>query len=145
MRELPRLQKEAPGPTGNPLVRENSTLYKRWLRGAAHYLRKTQKGYMPPLRNRYDKHCAIDLGHRRPRFPAAGRRRRTYDSLLHSFAKKTSPSRFRRVSTLKFQAIYPGLSNDARRDQLDLMLGRVLRQRCALSRKLNRVAYLSTG
>jgi hypothetical protein len=100
---------------------------------------------MPPLRNRYDKHCAIDLGHRRPRFPAAGRRRRTYDSLLHSFAKKTSPSRFRRVSTLKFQAIYPGLSSDARRDQLDLMLGRVLRQRRALSRKLNRVAYLSTG
>jgi len=145
LRELPHLQKGASGPTGNLLVRENNTLYKRWLHGAARYLRKTQKGYMPPIRNRYDGHCALDLGRRRPRFPAAGRRRRSYDSLLHSFAKKTSPSRFRRVSSLKFQPIYPGLSNDARRDQLVLTLGRALRQRRALSRKLNRTAYLSAS
>ena len=145
LRELPHLQKEASGPTGAPLARENNTLYKRWLHGATRYLRKTQKGYMPPTRNRYDKHCALDLERRRPRFPAAGRRRRSYDSLLHSFAKKTSPSRFRRASSLKFQPIYPSLSDDAHRDQLTLALGRALCQRRSLAHKLNRTAYLSVS
>lgn len=36
------------------------------------------------------------------RFPAAGRRKRSFDSMLHAFARRTSPARFRRTSVLRF-------------------------------------------
>ena len=66
-------------------------------------LKRTQGGYTPTKRSRYTENVATVFGRRRVRFPASGRRRRSYDALLHAFAKKISPSRFRRVSKLRFR------------------------------------------
>lgn len=103
----------------------------------------TQKLHTAPIRNRYEKNYAIDFGRRRLRFPAAGRRKRSYDSLLQVFAKKTSPSRFRRAAITRFPRPAPRLANDYRQNQRLLRSHRVLRQRRALARKFGRVAYLS--
>lgn len=85
------------------LRRERSKAYKRWLSGVEGKLKRTQVIYTPMARSRYTENVSTIYGRHRLRFPASGRRRRSYDSLLHAFAKKVSPGRFRRVSKLRFR------------------------------------------
>src|ERR1700712_231550 len=73
-------------------------------------LKRTQHGYTPTSRSRYTDNVATTFGRRRARFPASGRRRKSYDSLLHAFAKKIGPARFRRVSKLRFHWVAPRLT-----------------------------------
>jgi len=101
LRELPRAGTELAPDT--LLRREQSKVYKRWLSGVEGMFKRTQDGYTPTNRSRYTDNVATTFGRRRVRFPASGRRRRSYDSLLHAFAKKISPSRFRRTSKLRFR------------------------------------------
>jgi hypothetical protein len=101
LRELPQAGIEL-----NPddlLRREQSKAYKRWLAGAEGILKRPQLGYTPTSRSRYTDNVATSYGRQHIRFPASGRRRKSYDSLLHAFAKKVSPSRFRRTSKFRFQ------------------------------------------
>lgn len=97
---------------GTVLRRENSRVYKRWLAGVEGASKRSQLGYTPASRSRYTDNVSTAFGRRRARFPASGRRRKSYDSLLHAFAKKISPSRFRRASRLRFAHITPELSDD---------------------------------
>lgn len=85
------------------LQREHSKVYKRWLAGVEGMLKRTQIGYTPTKRSRYTENVATTYGRYRVRFPASGRRRKSYDSLLHAFAKKVSPGRFRRAAKLRFR------------------------------------------
>lgn len=101
LRELP--QAGAVLNPNNLLRREQSKAYKRWLAGAEGMLKRSRLGYIPTSRSRYTDNVATSYGRQRIRFPASGRRRKSYDSLLHAFAKKVSPSRFRRTSKLRFQ------------------------------------------
>jgi hypothetical protein len=101
LRELPHLNTKL---TPDALLRrEQSKVYKRWLSGVEGMFKRTQGGYAPTSRSRYTDNTATAFGRRRVRFPASGRRRRSYDSLLHAFAKKISPSCFRRVSKTRFR------------------------------------------
>jgi len=88
---------------------------------------------------------ATSYGRQRVRFPASGRRRKSYDSLLHAFAKKVSPSRFRRTSKLRFHWATPKLSTDFQENVSALapLFGSNRRQ--YLAQKLSTVAYLSSG
>lgn len=135
-RELPMLQKSATLDP-NPLRRENSVLYKHWLHGAERFLKQSQRGYTPTSRSRYSSNYARDFGRRRLRFPASGRRRRSYDSMLHAFVKKVSPGQFRRSSVLRFAKARPKSSGDFRETLLTTAVSAVLHRQRLLARKLS--------
>jgi ribosomal protein S4 len=63
--------------------------------------------------------------------------------MLHAFAKRTSPSRFRRLSTLRFQQIHPRVRRDYKVNLRTHELTGALRRRRLLAHKLSRVAYLT--
>jgi hypothetical protein len=86
---------------------------------------------------------STNFGRRRTRFPASGRRRKSYDSLLHAFAKKVSPGRFRRAAKLRFRWAHPKLSGNFQENIATLtpMFGSNRRRHTA--KKLTAVAYLS--
>lgn len=86
---------------------------------------------------------AVNLGRRRLRFPASGRRRASYDSMLHAFTRRTSPARFRRVANVRFQALAPLIVNNFKVNQTVYEQSRALRRRRVLSSQLSRAAYLS--
>lgn len=125
------------------LRREHSKLYKHWLRGVEGDVKRSQTGYTPVSRSRYTSNVATMFGRRRVRFPASGRRKKSYDSLLHAFAKKVSPARFRRVSSLRFVRALPVLAPDFRENLITLTpLHGALRRRRTASQAMNS-AYLS--
>lgn len=105
--------------------------------------RRSQLGYIPTSRSHYTDNVAIAFGRRRVRFPASGRRKKSYDSLLHAFAKKVSPSRFRRVSSLRFIRAVPDLASDFKENLVAFtpLFGALRRRRTADS--LSSGAYLS--
>jgi hypothetical protein len=84
-------------------------------------------------RSLYTDNVAITFGRRRVRFPASGRRRKSYDSLLHAFAKKISPARFRRASSLRFVRALPERSADFKENVLAFtpLYGALRRRRTA--------------
>lgn len=106
-------------------------------------LKRTQHGYTPTNRSRYSENAATTFGRRRARFPASGRRRKSYDSLLHAFAKKIGPARFRRVSKLRFRWVAPRLSATFQENLnvLTPLFGANRRRQTAIG--LSGVAYLS--
>jgi hypothetical protein len=106
LRELPRIESQAKA-VNNPTALRQSLFKKHWLRGAERLLQRSQLGYTPPSRSRYTSSASVAFGRRRVRFPASGRRKGSYDSLLHAFVKRTSAARFRRVSPLKFTRVAP--------------------------------------
>jgi ribosomal protein S4 len=109
LRELPRA---SAGFSASALTRrEHSSVYKRWLSGVEGAAKRSQTGYTPTNRSRYTDNVATAFGRRRVRFPASGRRKKSYDSLLHAFAKKVSASHFRRASRLRFVSALPKLSS----------------------------------
>jgi ribosomal protein S4 len=138
LRELPDA-----GASLSPLVREQSRLYKRWLGGVEGMSKRSQLGYIPTSRSHYTNNVAIAFGRRRVRFPASGRRKKSYDSLLHAFAKKVSPSRFRRASGLRFIRALPDLASDFKENLVAFipLSGALRRRRTASS--LSSGAYLS--
>lgn len=130
--------------TTSSFTRENSHLYKRWLRGAEHFLQRAQQGYIPTSRSRYSPNLALDFGRTRLRFPASGRRKRSFDSMLHAFVKRVGPSRFRRAATLRFVRSRPQHNADFRVARLSTCVESALKRQRALIRKLGKIATLST-
>lgn len=63
--------------------------------------------------------------------------------MLHAFAKRTCPARFRRVATVRFQAVSARVTDDFKANQVVYEQSRTLNRRRRLSRQLGRVAYLS--
>lgn len=106
--------------------------------------KRTQLGYTPTVRSRYTANVAVVFGRRRARFPASGRRHKSYDSLLHAFAKKTAPARLRRAAVLRFKRVSPHLSGDFRENLLASNVLSGIGRRRALARNLSTAAYLSS-
>jgi ribosomal protein S4 len=142
LRELPRLGNVAL--PHDVLSRENSSLYKRWLSGISGALKRSQGGYTPTSRSRYTKNVAIAFGRRRVRFPASGRRRKSYDSLLHAFAKKVGPARFRRATVLRFQRPTPNQTSDFRETLIASSALYGLGRRRKTAQALSHVSYFSS-
>lgn len=84
-----------------------------------------------------------NYGRPRRRFPASGRRKHTYDSMLHAFARRTSPSRFRRASPIRFKRVRVVASRNYKHNVAVYEASRALRRRRLLARKLGKVAYVS--
>jgi hypothetical protein len=104
---------------------------------------RNQNGYLPPTHNRYDHSHLLTIGRRRTRFPASGRRRKSYDSLLHAFTRRTRPAQFRRVGVTSFVQPRPIATGDFKTNLVLSELGNTTRRRRVLSRKLGGVSYLS--
>lgn len=143
LRELPRVTSISKA-VNNPAALQTSVLKKHWLRGAERLLRRSQLGYTPPGRSRYTSAASVAFGRRRVRFPASGRRRGSFDSLLHAFVKRTSPARFRRASALRFKAATPRVRGDFRWNLLTTANSRGAARRRVLVQKLATTAYLSS-
>jgi hypothetical protein len=140
LRELPKL-----GDLHEDVTqRENSALYRKWLGGAEGVLKKVQAGYTATVRSRYTYNAAIAFGRRRVRFPASGRRRKSYDSLLHAFSKKIAPPQFRRVSKLRFVRVLPKPTHDYRERLFATGAYCGLNRRRRLAQELSVVSYLSS-
>jgi hypothetical protein len=143
-RELRELQIEAIGSVGDTQVRENNLFYRYWLRGAERYLQKLQYNYIPTSHNAYDQNYATNLFRTRVRFPAAGRQRKSYDSLLHVFSKKASPSRFRRVATWKFPRLQVQSTGNLQQN-LSVVSSSCVNKRQRTLAAANQTMYLSTA
>lgn len=113
------------------------------MRGAEKYLKHGRTGYLPPKHNRGGSGLIVNFGRNRRRFPASGRRRHSYDATLHAFARRTAPSRFRKVTALRFKLLKAKLTTDSKVNLAVYELTRATRRQRNLARKLGRVAYLS--
>lgn len=141
LRTLPRLDQ---APHANSILqRERSGLYRRWLQGVEGAVKRPRVGYVPTSRSRYTANVAIMFGRRRSRFPAAGRRRKSYESLLHAFVKKVAPARFRRISTTQFKRAAPKVVRDFRENLLTIVSPAGVTRRRALARAVSSPSYLS--
>jgi len=114
------------------------------LHGVEGASKRTQVGYTPTVRSRYTANVAVTFGRRRARFPGSGRRRRSYDSLLHAFAKKAAPARLRRVAVLRFKRVSPRLSGDFRENLIANNATAGTNRRSAFAQNLAVAAYLSS-
>ena len=85
----------------------------------------------------------INYGRGRRRFPASGRRKQSYDSTLHAFAKRTSPSRFRSTASTRFQRIRPKTEHDSKVNRRAYELTHSRRLQRKFAHAASRVAYLS--
>jgi hypothetical protein len=124
LRALPHLDRAPQAVT--ILQRERSGLYRRWLQGVEGAVKRSQLGYIPTSRSRYTANVAVMFGRRRARFPASGRRRKSYDSLLHAFAKKVGPARLRRASVTQFKRALPRIVFDFRENLLTTIVSAML-------------------
>ena len=106
-------------------------------------LHRSEGGYTPTIRSRYSDNVSITFGRPRARFPASGRRRNTYDSMLHAFVKKISPSRFRRASSLRFVHVASDITDDFRENILHTQIDAGFDRRRRLVRKAAAASYLS--
>ena len=113
------------------------------MQGVEGAAKRPRAGYIPTSRGLYTTNVAINFGPRRARFPASGRRRKSYDSLLHAFAKKTGPSRFRRSSVLRFKRAVPRIKPDFREHLLKTFTSSNLNRRRSLLLLLSGSSYLS--
>jgi hypothetical protein len=100
-------------------------------------------GRLPPHHRRGGDRRMTAYGRTRRRFPASGRRKQSYDSMLHAFAKRTSPSRFRRAAVTRFKKVYPKLARDSKVNRRVYELTRRRRLQRTIAHRLSRVAYLS--
>lgn len=141
LRVLPKLDR-APD-AESILKRERSGLYRRWLRGVEGAAKRLQADYIPTSRSRYTANVAIAFGRQRARFPASGRRFKSYDALLHAFTKKIAPARFRRVAVTKFKRALPRTVSDFRENLLSTGVYAGLNRRRSLSCQLASTSYLS--
>lgn len=100
-------------------------------------------GRLPPRQRRGGDRRLTNYGRSRRRFPASGRRKQSYDSMLHAFAKRISPSRFRRAAVTRFRRIYPKIVRDSKINHRNYELTRRRRLQRKAAFTLSRVAYLS--
>jgi hypothetical protein len=100
-------------------------------------------GRLPPRHRRGGDRRLTNYGRSRRRFPASGRRKQSYDSMLHAFAKRISPSRFRRAAVTRFQRIHPRVTRDPKINSRSYELTRRRRLQRRVASTLSRVAYLS--
>jgi hypothetical protein len=84
-----------------------------------------------------------NYGRSRRRFPAAGRRKQSYDSTLHAFAKRVSPSRFRLAAVTRFKRVKPKIWRDSKANRRIYELTRKRRLQRKIAHTLSRAAYLS--
>jgi hypothetical protein len=63
--------------------------------------------------------------------------------MLLAFAKRTAPSRFRQLSSLRFKRVLSQIDTHFKVNLRTYELPRALRRQRKLAQKLNRVAYLS--
>ena len=98
-----------------------------------------------PSRSRYIALTSIAFGRRRLRFPASGRRKGSYESLLHAFVKRTCVARFRRVSVFSFKPAVSLPHGDFRRNLLVTVNNCGTFRRRLLSQKLSSTTYLSSA
>lgn len=105
--------------------------------------KRLQADYVPTSRSRYSANVAIAFGRQRARFPASGRRLKSYDALLHAFTKKTAPARFRRSAVTKFKRALPRTTFDFRENLLSTGTYAGLNRRRNLSYQLGSASYLS--
>lgn len=143
LRTLPQLNTQAS--STNILQRERSGLYRRWLQGVEGAMKRSRAGYIPTSRSRYTANVALLFGRRRARFPASGRRRKSFDSLLHAFSKKVGPAHLRRAAALRFIRATPTLAYDFRENLLTIAANRGLNRRRRLARELSSLGYLSVA
>lgn len=115
------------------------------MRGAERYLKRGRTSYLPPKYGRGGTSLIVNFGRNRRRFPAAGRRRHSYDSMLHAFAKRTAPSRFRQISSRGFKRVSGLIGTHFKINLRTYELPRALRRQRNLAQKLNRVTYLSNS
>lgn len=108
-------------------------------------MRSAQREYIPVSRSRYSPNFAINFGRSRMRFPAAGRRKRSFDSMLHAFAKRTSPAQFRRAGALRFVRPLLRRTVDYRESRLLTAVSASLQRQRFLSKKLNKTSTLTTS
>jgi len=113
------------------------------LHGAERYLKRSRVGRLPPRHRRGGDHRLTEYGRARRRFPASGRRKQSYDSMLHAFAKRTSPSQFRRAAVTRFQRVLPKVVRDSKLNNRTYELTRSRRIQRRIAHTLSRVAYLS--
>ncbi len=106
-------------------------------------MKRVQLGYVPTNRSRYTVNVAIAFGRRRERFPASGRRHKSYDSLLHAFSKKIAPARLRRAAVLQFKRALPRIAFDFRENLLTAGSYAGLSRRSVFARRLSSAGYLS--
>lgn len=84
-----------------------------------------------------------NYGRSRRRFPASGRRKQSYDSMLHAFTKRVSPPRFRRAAVTRFRCIQPKTVRDSKVNRSTYELTRRRRLQRRIAHTLSRIAYLS--
>lgn len=106
-------------------------------------MKRGRTSYLPPKYSRGGTSLIVNFGCNRRRFPAAGRRRHSYDSMLHAFAKRVAPSCFRQISSLRFKRVAGQIDMHFKVNLRVYELPRALRRQRNLTQKLNRVAYLS--
>lgn len=63
--------------------------------------------------------------------------------MLHAFAKRVSPSRFRRAAVTRFQRVHPRIVRDSKINRRTYELTRLRRFQRRVAHTLSRVAYLS--
>lgn len=63
--------------------------------------------------------------------------------MLHAFARRTAPSRFRRVTALRFKRVVSEIDTDYKVNLRAYEPTRRIRQQRNLARKLGRITYLS--
>lgn len=63
--------------------------------------------------------------------------------MLHAFARRTAPSRFRKAATLRFKRLAGKIDADYKVNSRIYELSRATRRHRNLACKLGRVAYLS--
>ena len=63
--------------------------------------------------------------------------------MLHAFARRTAPSRFRRVTSLRFKQVVTEIDTYYKVNLRAYESTRRIRQQRILARKLGRVTYLS--
>jgi len=131
------------GRTADMLERGNDRILSRWLRGATAYLKRNREGRFPPSRKAMEPETMRTLGRERVRFPASGLRPQSYDRMLHAYARRASPSRFRVVAANRFFRIRPSKISERKHKIIERESRRKLRRSITLARKLNRASYLS--
>lgn len=88
-----------------------SRSYQFWLRAAEQQMKKTDRMLSSPNYNEQFAAKVTDVGLPRRRFPAANRRRASYDRVIRTFYAKTMHPQYRRVDAARFKKLRPTPSN----------------------------------
>jgi len=108
-------------------------------------LKRGRISYLPPKHGRGGSGLITNFGRNQRRFPAAGRRRHSYDAMLHAFARRSAPAGFRRVNNLRFKQLTGKIDAGYKTNLRLHELTPLHRRQRTLTRKLGLVTYLSSS